>query len=346
MHIKHKRAIAAVSVLALVLIIMALGLSYSSINSISCAHLCAYRTTYSNGRLSIWLAWANQPLRNATVEIYRDKLYVANAVTSADGAISLYAAQGFGGSSITMYYHNYFVSDYVYGYPYIQSLIYIVIGAFAYIVAKKASDHSLSNKKVSIGINDNPASSALGCRAGLDNGHLQRSIAIAATDRPDAIRYCGIVADLQAVCKKAALQAGIGMNHAAALSDEVDAAIHFSKAELGMSVINGTIYGDASASIDACAKHLYEKALYSGTCIVPRAATSRSIIKANLAGICDGSNVGALASTLMRSGKHVKPVAVQTADKARMLNRACAPRKKESAFMFMYLSNAISVIYV
>lgn len=346
MRIRHKREIAAAMIFISLLIPVVFMLSSFGINSASCAHLCAYRTAYSNGKLSIWLAWANLPLRNATVRVSTGKSYVATTKTNPKGMITIYTIQGFGGGEIAIYYRNYVVLDHVYEYPFVQDLIYIAIGAFAYIAAKRLADHNLSDRKVSISIVGGPAPAASIHKPAFDGEYLQRNVALSAIERPDAIKYSGVVADLWSVCKNAALQIGMNANHAVALSDEIEASIHFMKSELGMSVIGGTIYTEAKASLDICAKHIYEGALYSGAFAVPKVATSQSIIEANLTGICNTSNLHAIAARLMKNGKRPKPIAVYTADKLRVLQMACMPRKSESAFLFMYLSSAIGVVYV
>ncbi|MEM0149597.1 MAG: hypothetical protein QXW10_01735 [Candidatus Micrarchaeaceae archaeon] len=282
-------------------------------------------------------------MKNADVEVSIDGSSAVPARTNASGAISLYTSQGFSGGNVAIYYRSYFVSDHIYEYPYIDDLIYITIGILVYAAAKKLADHGALHRKISISY----GSTQPACpKASISTESLQRCITDAAAERPDAIRYDGIVADLGDVCVKAAPLMGVGLQHAAALSDEIEAEIHALKDKLCVSVINGIVYGSTSALEDVCAMSIYEDALYSGIYSIPRGATSSSIIKANSVGTCNSSNIGALALRLMKSHSAMRIIIAGKKARASMLYRACMPYKLESAFLFMYLSKVAGAIYV
>ncbi len=347
MRIRYRAAIiSGIAILAFAIAAVAFISINPGLNSISCSHLCIYRTTFGNGVLSIWLAWDNLPIRNAKVGISSGGSSIVNAISSASGAISIYTPPGFSGGNITAYYRGYAVSDYVHEYPYTQGLVYLLIGVLAYTAIKRISNHGLSSRRVSISIDSKSAlrSTPNGILASTEN--LQRSIAISALERLDAIKYHGIVADLDDVCKRLASQENMNVHHSASLRDEVDAAIHFRREELNAYVVDGTIYSSSSAISDSCARHLYDKALYSGVYSVPNAPTTDLIIGMNTAGMSDGLNLGRIITRLTRRSIQPKPIAVRSVDKPKMLYRASMPRRRESAFMLMYLSGNIGVVYV
>ncbi|MGC8537850.1 MAG: hypothetical protein ACP5MZ_02595 [Candidatus Micrarchaeia archaeon] len=340
MHMKRKVAF-AVAVLS-VLAIAAAAFSFAHFSRPGCPALCLYHTEIGNGKVSIWLAWKGMRLSDSDVRVLINGK-VMSAATNSSGVLTVLVGPGFGGGKITVYYEGYYVADSIYAYPYVQDLIYIVIGLLIYAFIKKLSDISISRRKVHLLFREGGNRASEYCPVGIAD--LSEAITEAASESSEAIRYKGVVADVQSVCLKIARRRQIGGEKNLPASDEIDSLLHFEGERLGLRAINGTIYGSADALTDLSARYIYNEALFNNSYLLPKGITSSSMVKHNNIEIANISGFSIIAHRVLHRKQTPKILVIGIHAKTNMLSKACLPSRRASAFMLAYLSGAAGVSY-
>ncbi len=340
MHVNHK-VLFAVAVLSTIAIAAILIVSSHALEH-ECQALCLYRTEVGSGKVSIWLAWNGVRLKDTQVLV---QVYGRTAIstTNSSGALSILVGPGFSGGSITIYYGGYYAEDSIYSYPYVQDLVYIVIGLLIYAATKKFSDIGVSHKKVHLLFGNSTDSIPEVHNVSIDD--LSKAIAEVNAESSEAIKYKGAVAGEEQVCLKIARTKQFGRERSLLLPEEIDSLLHFEGYGLGLRIVNGTIYGSAYAVTDLCARHLYSSALFNGSYPLPKKITSYSIIKRNHVEIANGLKFSILVHRSLHSKRSPAIWAFGLHARINILSKACLPSRRASAFMLSYLSGAIGVSY-
>lgn len=116
----------------------------------TCKALCLHSIETSGNHVVAYLYYNGTALRNRIVEVVLNQKYIANVSTNHTSALNMYAPFSIGKNIISMKYEGSTIQHIFYYFGNYLSLALLPTGAAVYVSIRLLSNHSASNKEVTI----------------------------------------------------------------------------------------------------------------------------------------------------------------------------------------------------